>query len=467
MNIFDAFNETRTTNGDRAYKRYIGNPYVDFLFRLQKIREIAKYEGLVEVEKLIFTDYPEFLEQSEFNRFFSMYIRDPRMGIGEREIGRVLLKIQNISIDDVIEIGRADDILFTHTPKEVVGYIKEAMDNDSIKDNYQLLKKWLPRERSKKFKIIRNELRRQKISKTIYRGWCASPMTVEAVRSRGEFPDDYSHVPSLSMLRHKKEFFKDENFKKYLEELKSGKTKINQSVSTPYDLLRSYRNTAFSGYDYRYTAYDGKINPSENGMEHDTFYTEAFKALGSMNLGKIIPIIDGSGSMFDRYDSIGKARSIGHYVARHSDYLPNHFIVFSDDSRIMKLTKDEDFSYVRDMAIMESFGDCTNTNFEAVLRNLNNVTEDLPEYVLVLSDMQFDDSYDRNATHLDTLNQKGVNMIWWNLSVDNVTLPTVSKDGNVFVSGYSPQILSILSGEFDAESYVTKLIEDYKKKRSR
>lgn len=171
--------------------------------------------------------------------------------------------------------------------------------------------------------------------------------------------------------------------------------------------------------------------------------------------------------MFDRYDSIGKARSIGHYVARHSDYLPNHFIVFSDDSRIMKLTKDEDFSYVRDMAIMESFGDCTNTNFEAVLRNLNNVTTDLPDYVLVLSDMQFDDSYDRNSTHLDTLNQNGVKMIWWNLSVDNVTLPTVSKDGNVFVSGYSPQILSILSGEFDAETYVTKLIEDYKKKRSR
>lgn len=141
MNIFDAFNETRTTNGDRAYKRYIGNPYVDFLFRLQKIREIAKYKGLAEVEKLILVDYPEFLEQSEFNRFFSMYIRDPRMGIGEREIGRVLLKIQNISIDDVIEIGRADDILFTNTPKEVVGYIKEAMDNDSIKNNCQLLKK--------------------------------------------------------------------------------------------------------------------------------------------------------------------------------------------------------------------------------------------------------------------------------------------------------------------------------------
>lgn len=231
--------------------------------------------------------------------------------------------------------------------------------------------------------------------------------------------------------------------------------------------MRSYRNTAFEGDEYRYTAYDGSTNPSDKAVSHDTFYTEAFKALGSMNFGKIIPIIDGSGSMFDRFDSIGKARSIGHYVARHSEYLRNHFIVFSDDSRIMKLTKDEDFSYVRDMAIIESFGDCTCTNFEAVLRNLNNVTTDLPDYVLVLSDMQFDDSYDRNATHLDTLNQKGVKMIWWNLSVDNVTLPTVSKDGNVFVSGYSPQILSMLSGEFDAESYVTKLIEDYKKKRSR
>lgn len=73
MNIFDAFNETRTTNGDKAYKRYIGNPYVDFLFRLQKIREIAKYKGLAEVEKLITVDYPEFLEQSEFNRLSSRF----------------------------------------------------------------------------------------------------------------------------------------------------------------------------------------------------------------------------------------------------------------------------------------------------------------------------------------------------------------------------------------------------------
>lgn len=469
MNIFESFNQTTTANGDMAYKIYINNPYVDFLFRLHSIRELAKYKGLGCVEDLIRADYPEFLEKSEFNKFFSMYIRDPRMGIGEREIGRVLLKIQNASIDDVIETGRADDILFTHTPKEVVGYIKEAMDNDSINDNHELLKKWLPRERSKKFKIIRNELRRQKISKTIYRGWCASPMTVEAIRSRGEFPEDYSHVPSLSMLRHKKEFFNDDNFKKYLEELKSGKAKMNQSVSTPYDIFRSYRNAIFGGigcYCELYSERSGKNNQDEI-FEHDTFYTEAFSSLKSMNFGKIIPIIDGSGSMYDDHDSIGKARSIGHYVSRHSEYLRNHFIVFSHDSQIMKLTGDSDFSYLRDMKIMRSFNDHTITNFEAVLRNLDNITEDLPDYVLVLSDMQFDESEDRNRMYLDKLNEKGVKMIWWNFAVNNVTLPTVSKYGNVFVSGYSPQILSMLSGEFDAESYVLNLVEDYKNKRSR
>lgn len=452
MNIQEAFNETRTTNDDVAYRKFIGNDHVNFLFELTKFRELLSagghgarirygFENAEDAQESIIRQYPSVFERSEFNRYFAMYVRDPRIGLGEREIGRLLMKHQSISIDWVFEAGRADDILYVFDPRTVVEYIKGAMTEEVR--HQQELKKWLPREKSKAFNIIKKELRRQKISVKAYRKFISSPNTVESVRSRREFPVFYQYVPSLSMVKHKKEFMQDKNFQEFLEQVKMGKQKLKMSVSTPYDVYRSYKAD----------------------MNDETpFHDQAFLALPKINIGRMIPIVDASGSMMDEYNSYGKAFAIGHYVSRNSEYMKNHYIIFSDDSRLEKLTDDESFSYKKDMAIMSSHSDWTSTNFENVLKNLGKVTEDVPDYILVLSDMQFNESNSNNQTMIHEMNNRGIRMIWWNLNMNSTTFPTISPQGNIFVSGYSPRILEMITGNFDADEFITKSVEEYRSK---
>lgn len=452
MNIKEAFNRTTTENGDFAFYSYVKNPHVDFLFRLTSIREHFKTDRLKAEERLLH-EFPSLFLKNEFNMFFAMYIRDPRFGLGEREIGRCLLRHQKIDIDWLITIGRADDLLYCVDKRELVGFIKKCVYGETTTTD--LVRKWLPREKTREFKIIRNELLRQKVSMKSYRKFISLPDTVESIRSRGEFPKNYEHVPSLSMIKHKSQFMRDDNFRDYLGSIQRGEKKINVSVTTPFDLMRSFMGS------------DSSMEKSEK----EAFYSTAFRSLPKIELGRSIAIIDNSASMYDTHNSYLKARSIGHFIARNSEYMKNHFIVFSRESRILKLTDDDNFSYIKDFEILSSFHDMTCTNFERVMQNLSDVTEDLPEYIVVLSDMQFDAS-DRqfntpgnnNQKMIKEMNEKGVHMIWWNFNCRNTTFPTIDKNGNIFISGYSPQILSVLSKDFDAESFVMEAVNAYRKK---
>lgn len=443
MNLKNAFNETKTENGDIAYNSSL-NKYIDTVFKLVELR---KNPSLVSIS---------LDKDNEYDKWFARVIRDYRYGFGEREVGRKLLSKINESPENVFNIGRADDIFelgwkLVKSRKDLKGgkyweylinILTDKVNSFSEIEKYNV-KKWMPRERKNNLYKVKAFTKAFKINLESYRKLISNNNTTEAILSRGGTIEDYSKVPSLAMLKHFNTFISKDNerFEKYLEDVKKGKSKINTGTLTPYDIALKYD--------------EGNIK----GEDADLL----FNNLPKIDFGRIIPIVDNSGSMDDYEKSYLKARAIGHYVAKNSSYLNNHIISFSSQAKVLELSD----NYKDDMKIMNSYDDVSNTNFGNVMETLSKVTEDLPDFLLVLSDMQFDMgssmSKDEAMKVLLKRNPK-LRIIWWNFNSDNTTFPETDKYGNIFLSGYNSTLLKYLEVGFDGQKLIDNIIENYKSK---
>ena len=443
MNLKEAFNETETWNGDIAYNSSL-NKYIDIVFRLSELRNNPNKVDIV-LDK-----------NNEYDKWFARVVRDCRYGFGEREVGRLLLGQIEESPENIFNIGRADDIFelgweLIKTKKDLRGgkYWKYLIDRLSsyYRDNSSIetfnLTKWLPRERGRNKEKVKAFRKTFRLTNKQYRKLIVNNNTTEAILSRQDTVKDYSKVPSLAMLKHFKTFISKDNekFSKYLEDVRNGKSKMNTGTMTPYDLLLKYKN--------------GNIKAEDCDI--------IFNEFSKVNLGKIIPIVDNSGSMYDSHKSYLKARAIGHYVSKNSSYMNNHIITFSDYPKLLKLSD----NYKQDMEILDSFNDVGSTNFGRVMDLMSRVSEDLPDYILVLSDMQFNrgssQSKDEAMKILMERNPK-LKIIWWNLCSSETKFPETDKYGNMFLSGYNPTLLKFLETGFDGQKLIDNIIENYKQK---
>ena len=168
--------------------------------------------------------------------------------------------------------------------------------------------------------------------------------------------------------------------------------------------------------------------------------------------------------------------------------MPNHVVSFSSRPQLIELgvtkpnesqyyyhpynpfsCENKESQYIREIASMYT-GDCSNTDLGAVMKLLQGLDkENVPEYLVVLSDMEFDSgSSSSKERTMEYFKQLGVNtkIIWWNFNSRNTTCPeTVTSDkyGNIFLSGYNPMLLKFLENGFNAEAFLDKLLQEYKK----
>ena len=302
----------------------------------------------------------------------------------------------------------------------------------------------MPRERGGNVDKVKAFRKVFKLSPRQYRKLIANNDTVEYVLSSGNVVEKYENVPSLAMLKHFNSFIRTdkENFENYLENVRKGTKKMNTSTMTPYDIALKYEKRELSGNDCDLI----------------------FEQLPKINFGKIIPIVDNSGSMYVSGEmSYLKARAIGHYVAKNSSYMNNHIITFSSNPKLLELGD----NYIKDMEILDSFDDVSNTDFGKVMNLLSNVTEDLPDYLLVLSDMQFDKGSSLSKREaMKILQQRNPNLriIWWNFNTRRVTFPETDEYGNIFLGGYNPLLLKFLEVGFNGQQLIDNIIENYKLK---
>ena len=111
-------------------------------------------------------------------------------------------------------------------------------------------------------------------------------------------------------------------------------------------------------------------------------------------------------------------------------------------------------------------GDCSNTDFGAVMRLLSLMDGDMPEYLVVLSDMEFDmGSRSSKQETMRLFKEKGykTRIVWWNLNSRHITCPEMDSDGNIFLSGYNPMLLKFLQAGFDANKFLEVLLREYAK----
>lgn len=454
MNLKDAFNKTRTDNGDIAYNS-TKNDYLDVIFSIEKLKKNP-------------SETPVFLnKEKEFDKWFARMVRDPRKvngGMGQRELGRNLMAQVETEPVDMLISGRADDIfeagwkLYEYNKLSKGGKYWDFLEKilkraDEIKKgNDPEMKmalfnvtKWLPRVNGKtseenklKARAFRDVLG---LTANQYQKAISNHDTVESILSRGEKVTNYETVPSLARLRHKTEFEKDPLYAVYMNKVAKGEAKIATGTMGVYDVAKNY--------------YDGNITP----MEADVFFNSFPKA----DLGKMIAIVDNSGSMYDRNNSFLKARAVGHYIAKNTSYLKNHFIKFSDNAKLLKLGN----SYETDMEVLNSFSDVGSTDFGNVMKILSSVTKDLPDYIVVLSDMQFNvGSANSKDEAMKILRKRNPNIkiVWWNFDVDRATSPETDEYGNIFMGGYNANLLQFLELGFDGMKFIEKLVENYKDK---
>lgn len=434
----ELFSMKLTENGDVAFDKVsFKNPNLNILFGTEYYQN--------HLNEVTIGDTPK-------DRLFSMFIRDPRFGLGKRDLGRRLMKLSKVSLEYVVKTGRFDDVFAVFgLSREVLDYAKKEIENGN-----ELVKKWMPRYSSQNLLLARKIAEYWGMTKQEYGHFIKCNTTENKLSRKNTNEIEFEQVPSLAMLKYYKRFSSGEDtaerFKQYLENVKSGKKGLKVSTTTVYDI---YRNA--------------------NSIDPDLFF-EKFEKIS----GNWLPIVDTSGSMWNENDSIGKALSVGHYLAKCSNYAPNTVVSFSSHPQLIKLgiTPDRCDNYWRDHLHLVNgesqyakeirsmyTGDCTNTDFGAVM-NLLKGLDDVPEYLVVLSDMEFDCGSRQSKDELKRIwkeNGYTTKIVWWNLNERSFTSPEMDSEGNIFLSGYNPMLLKFLEAGFDGEKFLNKLLDQYEK----
>lgn len=428
--IADAFTDKKTWNGDETFSS-TGNKLVDLLFFGESLKDDKATARL-------YAESAKSELNTDFGRSFAMMMRDPRFGLGYRDYGIILENAAGLDFDNMVLAGRYDDILKTSDRerfRRAVLYLK-----DKIEKGDNLAKKWMPRFGSSK-KALASRIRKiLGMSKQQYNKFVKVETTEKMLTEHRNDEINFSHVPSLASIKYAKRFMKDdmrERYEKYLDDVRSGKAKLNVSTTTVYDIYRNRFN-----------------------IDANVFFDKLEKI--SLNC---IPIIDVSGSMAVN-DAMGKAISIGHYLSMCSSYMPGHSITFSTTPMLIDFTQDTYGDYRKQVDIIKHMDWGGSTNLKAVMDILRECDE-FPEYIVILSDMEFNVGSRTSIVEFENYCKSigsNTKLVWWNLNSLDRCAPERAGHGNVFMSGYSPMLLDFMNNGFDGNNFLKVLVENYEKK---
>ena len=390
-----------------------------------------------------------------------LWTRDIRSGAGERKQFRDLLaKLESTDptlagriMAKVPELGRWDD-LFTY--QDPINRRKAfEMIRDALTMKNGLCAKWMPRkgavavELTKFLNLTPKQYRKLVVGLTqvVETQMCAKEW--EAI--------NFSHVPSVASARYQKAFGRNagEAYAAYLRELqkpeseRNPKVKINASAVYPYDVVKSV--------------------VKGNAAVAD----EQWKALPNyVGNARIMPMVDVSGSMGSIHYSTGTVQpidvavSLGLYLSeKNTSDFKDMFLTFSGSPKLEVLKG----TLSQRVAQLEKAHWDMNTNLHKAFEEILRVAvkgkvsqEDMPEMLLILSDMQFDSCTRFDDSAQEMIKRKYAEagytvpkIVFWNLSpYGNGNTPVRFDDKGVcHVSGFSPAIMkSVLSVE-DLEDF--------------
>ena len=289
----------------------------------------------------------------------------------------------------------------------------------------------------------------------------------------------YENVPSRANLIYNNAFLRNDEERRhdYLNALERGETKINSSVLFPHDIVHKYGASHYG------------LKPKDTALEA---MWNALPDIVNGN-GNTIVVADGSGSMEIGVGGISVtalsvANALAIYFAeRSTGQFKDMYITFSDRPQLVDFNKCISLREKIEVALRHS--EVANTNIDAVFDLILKTAiskrmkqSELPQNILIVSDMEFDSCVSTNATVggcgrevispklFDTIAAKYTQhgyrlprLVFWNVNSRTGTVPVMENDlGVVLVSGFSVNIVKmILSGKTDPyECLVEQLMSE-------
>jgi hypothetical protein len=294
---------------------------------------------------------------------------------------------------------------------------------------------------------------------------------VETLMSQNKWDQiAFDKLPSRAGILYSKAFARREDTaSRYAAFMSSDKTKVNAGTLYPYDVVKKAREVMWHDY-WHHT--DVALNDT-NRLSANKYWDNLTDYFNGATLNALC-VCDTSGSMTSGYGTniapIDVAIALSLYTAeRAKGPFHNHFISFSSRPTLIETTG-VDFCEKVDNIYRQNL--CENTNIEATFDLILNTAirkgleqEDLPETLIIVSDMQFDSARgyyswgreDDTSTLMENIERKwkmkGYDMpklIFWNVNAATGAgnIPMKDKDGVTFVSGASPSIFTqVLTGK--------------------
>ena len=435
------------------------------------------------------------------------YIRDIRGGQGERRFFRVCMRdlaFQNTeaamrNLRHVPEFGRWDDLyIFVGTPLEAaaLNFMKEQLALDIQCKTPSLLAKWMKSENTSSAESRRLATITRKAMGMNHKQYRKTLSVlrdriniVERLMSENRWDEiEFDKIPSKAGMIYKNAFARHDlereksvkEVQTYAEFARDTTKKVNAKTLYPYECvekaLEITGRTGGWGYGKKIALDDTDrlmVNKYYENLE-DYFKDKTFNAL---------MVVDTSASMRGSTATapINVAISLGMYAAeRAKGPFAGHYISFSRTPRLVAV---EGIDFVDKVTRIYDANLCENTNIEATFDMLLNVAvsngcsqDDLPEYLCIVSDMEFDQGtgswsgYNRTIFNIKTL-MEGIRTKWanyglrmpkiiyWNVDARHNNIPEDLGCGDIsYVSGMSPSIFdTLMSGKSGYELMMAKL----------
>ena len=276
---------------------------------------------------------------------------------------------------------------------------------------------------------------------------------------------DYSKVPSVALNRYQSLFLKYDKarFMKWVYEAAEGKAKINSKRLYPFEIIK---NILDNSLHFLYIRNENRISMTKAFLA-DAQWKNMEDVIEGKELNWLV-MADVSGSMED-YDNIPIATSIAtaiYCAEKTQGVFHNKFMTFSKKPEIVDIKGDTICEKVEN-AYRANWGFNTDLEkaFDLILEvAVNNKLkqEELPQTLLIISDMEFDEAREQYYCYheikdsktlfkeiQEKFNKYGYEMptcVFWNVNAD-VKFPVDSEEkGCILLSGYSNNNFRALLG---------------------
>lgn len=471
---FENSNVTTTTNGAKAYNSTLSR-FLDFYYfvgsALPSIKKKTTFDYFNErsaaVREVIEQFDTIFAANPDFALRLLYELRDVRSPIGGRgKKNSVALIYRHLAttyplqfvkqFENIVEYGSWKDLLWlagTPVERQMIQFWWKQISKDLNSEYPSLAAKWFPSENAGK----RSALFYQKFVEVlklrpgfIRKVVSSLRQKIEIVESKMSAQDwkeiEYSNVPSRASKIYAKAFTKHDEvrYTRFLKSVERGEQKMNVAHVEMFELFKDL----------------SKANQAQ--------FNEIVKMIKSWipDGASILPVVDTSGSMnswnigysgsLPSYSPMqlaigcGVALSLcskGKFERAMYEFNTNPRLHYLPDMNFRELSNyiERKFNWSGSTNLVSVFNDLLKI---AKQHNLSN--DDLPQMIVVLSDMQFNGGIDSSAFEKIKKLYKEAGfevplIVWWNINASSKNVPvTFNEVGTIMVSGYTQNIIKTI-----------------------